>query len=79
MAAVQCIIWPDMKTNVLHYHDNLEIMRNHIPDESVDLVYLDPPFNSQADYNVLSREEVEGMASKIEETIGKVNAARPSP
>ena len=37
----------------LFYGDNLEILRNHIPDESVDLVYLDPPFNSQATYNVL--------------------------
>jgi len=37
----------------LFYGDNLDILRNHIPDESVDLVYLDPPFNSQATYNVL--------------------------
>jgi len=47
----------ELKTNVLYYGDNLEILRHHIPDESVDLVYLDPPFNSQADYNVLFREE----------------------
>ena len=32
--------------NTLYYGDNLRIMREHIPDESVDLVYLDPPFNS---------------------------------
>ena len=31
-------------------------MREHIPDESVDLIYLDPPFNSNATYNVLFRE-----------------------
>lgn len=41
--------------NHLYYGDNLDILRNHIADESVDLVYLDPPFNSQATYNVLFR------------------------
>jgi len=46
----------ELKTNVLYYGDNLEILRKHIPDESIDLIYLDPPFNSQADYNVLFRE-----------------------
>ena len=39
--------------NHLYYGDNLDILRNKIADESVDLVYLDPPFNSQANYNVL--------------------------
>ncbi len=43
-------------TNALYYGDNLEILREHVPDESVDLVYLDPPFNSNASYNVLFRE-----------------------
>ena len=41
--------------NALYYGDNLSVMREHIKDESVDLVYLDPPFNSNADYNVLFR------------------------
>jgi DNA modification methylase len=41
--------------NHLYYGDNLAILREHIADESVDLVYLDPPFNSQADYNILFR------------------------
>ena len=40
-------------TNQLYYGDNLEILRQHIKDESVDLIYLDPPFNSNATYNVL--------------------------
>ena len=40
-------------TNSLYYGDNLDILRRYIPDESVDLVYLDPPFNSNQDYNVL--------------------------
>jgi adenine specific DNA methylase Mod len=39
--------------NRLFYGDNLEVLRNEIKDESVDLIYLDPPFNSQATYNVL--------------------------
>ncbi len=43
--------------NTLFYGDNLPILREYIPDESVDLVYLDPPFNSQRTYNVLFKEE----------------------
>lgn len=39
--------------NALYYGDNLDVLRRHIDDESVDLVYLDPPFNSNASYNVL--------------------------
>jgi len=40
-------------SNKLYYGDNLEVLRNEIADESVDLIYLDPPFNSNAGYNVL--------------------------
>lgn len=40
-------------TNRLHYGDNLDVLKQHIPAESVDLVYLDPPFNSNRTYNVL--------------------------
>jgi len=39
--------------NTLYYGDNLDILQRYIKDESVDLVYLDPPFNSNATYNVL--------------------------
>lgn len=42
--------------NRLYYGDNLDVLRRHIESESVDLVYLDPPFNSNQDYNVLFRE-----------------------
>ena len=42
--------------NQLYFGDNLDILRQHIADESVDLIYLDPPFNSNATYNVLFRE-----------------------
>ena len=41
--------------NSLYYGDNLSVLRSEIRDESVDLIYLDPPFNSQANYNVLFR------------------------
>lgn len=34
--------------NHLFYGDNLGVLRTHVPDESVDLIYLDPPFNSNA-------------------------------
>ncbi len=40
-------------TNTLYYGDNLTILREQVKDETVDLVYLDPPFNSNASYNVL--------------------------
>jgi site-specific DNA-methyltransferase (adenine-specific) len=48
-----------MKTNVLYYGDNLDILRNkeYFPDECVDLIYLDPPFNSKKDYNILFKEK----------------------
>lgn len=42
--------------NTLYYGDNLPILRNYIADNSVDLVYLDPPFNSKSDYNILYKE-----------------------
>jgi len=43
--------------NTLYYGDNLDILRRYVDDESVDLIYLDPPFNSNADYNVLFAEK----------------------
>jgi len=43
--------------NTLFYGDNLTILREYIPDESVDLIYLDPPFNSNRNYNVLFKDE----------------------
>ncbi len=47
---------PDSE-NALYYGDNLRILKNHLIDESVDLIYLDPPFNSKADYNILFKEQ----------------------
>jgi len=45
-----------IEANALYYGDNLGILRKYIPDESIDLIYLDPPFNSKADYNILFKE-----------------------
>jgi 16S rRNA G966 N2-methylase RsmD len=46
-----------MPENTLYYGDNLDVLRRYVRDESVDLVYLDPPFNSRQDYNVLFAEK----------------------
>lgn len=46
-----------MAPNQLFYGDNLKVLREYIKDESVDLIYLDPPFNSRQDYNVLFAEK----------------------
>ncbi len=46
-----------MEKDKLYYGDNLEVLRQHVKDESVDLIYLDPPFNSRQDYNVLFAEK----------------------
>ena len=57
---------PDGPANHLYYGDNLEVLRRYIASESVDLVYLDPPFNSNATYNVLFAEQSgEKAASQI--------------
>ncbi|MCC6602149.1 MAG: restriction endonuclease [Anaerolineae bacterium] len=58
--------------NTLFYGDNLDILREYIPDESIDLIYLDPPFNSQRTYNVLfkyeSGEESEAQIAAFDDT-----------
>ena len=43
--------------NELYYGDNLDVLREHVTSESVDLIYLDPPFNSNRSYNVLFQEK----------------------
>jgi site-specific DNA-methyltransferase (adenine-specific) len=54
-------------TNTLYYGDNLDILREYVADESVDLIYLDPPFNSNATYNVLFKAPGgEGSQAQIE-------------
>jgi len=54
--------------NNLFYGDNLDILKNHIKDESIDLIYLDPPFQSGKDYNIIFKPEkagVKGSTSQI--------------
>jgi DNA modification methylase len=50
------MVMPGWK-NKLYFGDNLDILREHVASESVDLIYLDPPFNSNATYNVLFQEK----------------------
>jgi site-specific DNA-methyltransferase (adenine-specific) len=52
-----------MTENLLYYGDNLDVLRRHVKDESVDLVYLDPPFNSNASYNILFAAKEGGQAT----------------
>jgi site-specific DNA-methyltransferase (adenine-specific) len=47
----------DLATNLLSSGDNLDIMRRYLPDAAVDLVYLDPPYDSNRDCNVIFRGE----------------------
>ena len=54
-----------MAENVLYYGDNLEIFRRYIEDESVDLVHLDPPFNSGND-QLKTNTALQMEAEKIE-------------
>ena len=52
--------------NKLYFGDNLGILKEHVATESVDLIYLDPPFNSSATYNVLFKEKTgEESAAQI--------------
>jgi len=53
--------------NTLYYGDNLKVLREHIKDESIDLIYLDPPFNSNRSYNVLFKDE-SGLSSESQIT-----------
>ncbi len=52
-----------MADNLLYYGDNLDILRRHIKDETIDLIYLDPPFNSNQNYNVLFAEQNSSRSS----------------
>ncbi|MFH0852101.1 MAG: DNA methyltransferase [bacterium] len=54
-----------MKNRTLYFGDNLEILRKKIPDESFDLIYLDPPFNSNRSYNVLFKEGLQDSPAQV--------------
>ena len=51
--------------NALYYGDNLGVLRQHLAAASVDLIYLDPPFNSKRDYNLLFKSP-KGQASEAQ-------------
>ena len=51
------VVSPADGSNRLFFGDNLDILREQVGDASVDLVYLDPPFNSNVNYNLLFREQ----------------------
>src|SRR5579863_2977330 len=65
--------------NTLYYGDNLKVLRKYIASESVDLIYLDPPFNSNRNYNVLFKDESgidsEAQITAFEDTWHWNNAA----
>ena len=64
--------------NKLYFGDNLKILRDYVEDASVDLIYLDPPFNSQATYNVLFKEK-RGEESAAQQWVrgqGRLDATR---
>jgi len=54
-----------MKNRTLYFGDNLEILRKKIPSESFDLIYLDPPFNSNRSYNVLFKEGLQDSPAQV--------------
>jgi len=62
--------------NTLYYGDNLDVLRRHVKDETVDLVCLDPPFKSNQDYNVLLAENSE-KALTVRPVLPMEKAAMP--
>lgn len=65
--------------NQLHFGDNLDVLSKYVKDESVDLIYLDPPFNSNAIYNTFIKEgdgiPSEAQAEAFKDTWGWGTAA----
>lgn len=55
-----------LQNRTLFFGDNLEILREKIPDESFDLIYLDPPFNSNRNYNVLFKEGLQDSPAQVQ-------------
>lgn len=56
----------NIPNRTLFFGDNLEILRQIIPDETFDLIYLDPPFNSKRPYNLIFREDLRESESQIQ-------------
>ena len=55
-----------LQNRCLFFGDNLEILKKYIPDNSIDLIYLDPPFNSKRSYNILFKEGLKESESQIQ-------------
>jgi len=55
-----------MENRTLYFGDNLEILKEKIPDEVFDLIYLDPPFNSNRNYNVIFKEGLMDSEAQIQ-------------
>lgn len=66
----------ELATNVLYYGDNLNILRRYLPLAYVDLVYLEPPFNSNRDYKVIFKDE-SGMTSTAQNASHVPSAVQP--
>jgi 16S rRNA G966 N2-methylase RsmD len=62
--------------NKLYFGDNLNILRDYVEDASVDLIYLDPPFNSSATYNVLFNEKSGGRNGQEDRAVPNGSARR---
>ena len=55
-----------MERNTLYYGDCLDVMQEQLEENSVDLIYLDPPFNSKTDYNILyGSSDSNGMPAQV--------------
>ncbi|MBM3326348.1 MAG: hypothetical protein FJY65_05140 [Calditrichaeota bacterium] len=55
----------ELTTNCLYYGDNLPVLRKYIPTDAIDLIYLDPPFNSKREYNIIFKDRT-GRESQAE-------------
>jgi 16S rRNA G966 N2-methylase RsmD len=72
----------EQQDGALFYGDNLDVLRRYIDDQSVDLVYLDPPFNSNANYNVCLRSKTgrkPQVKSRLLRTLGAGTRRPPKP
>ena len=69
----------ELATNVLYYGDNLDILRRYLPDARVDLISLDPPFNSNRDDNVIFRDESGAGSARHARNVGPANSGALAP